>query len=81
MSIGSENERADLRECSLVLAPYLVAGEVAGTLGVLGPTRMDYPTVVPLVAATADAMSVALRSREGVTRVRTSSEDPSDGDE
>jgi heat-inducible transcriptional repressor len=42
VSIGSENERADLRECSLVLAPYLVAGEIAGTLGVLGPTRMDY---------------------------------------
>src|SRR2546423_3038055 len=40
--IGSENERADLLECSLVLAPYLVEGEVAGTVGVLGPTRMDY---------------------------------------
>jgi heat-inducible transcriptional repressor len=40
--IGSENERADLLECSLVLAPYLVEGEPAGTVGVLGPTRMDY---------------------------------------
>jgi heat-inducible transcriptional repressor len=40
--IGSENEQDALRECSLVLAPYLVAGEVIGTLGVLGPTRMDY---------------------------------------
>jgi heat-inducible transcriptional repressor len=40
--IGSENSRADLVECSLVLAPYLVEGEVAGTVGVLGPTRMDY---------------------------------------
>jgi heat-inducible transcriptional repressor len=40
--IGAENERADLRECSIVLAPYLVEGEPLGTIGVLGPTRMDY---------------------------------------
>ncbi len=40
--IGSENTRADLLECSIVLAPYLVEGELAGTVGVLGPTRMDY---------------------------------------
>jgi heat-inducible transcriptional repressor len=40
--IGAENELADLRECSLVLAPYLVEGEAIGTVGVLGPTRMDY---------------------------------------
>jgi len=40
--IGSANERADLRECSIVLAPYLVEGEPLGTIGVLGPTRMDY---------------------------------------
>jgi heat-inducible transcriptional repressor len=40
--IGSENTREDLLECSLVLAPYLVEGEPAGTVGVLGPTRMDY---------------------------------------
>jgi heat-inducible transcriptional repressor len=42
VSIGSENASVDLRECSLVLAPYLVEGEPAGTVGVLGPTRMDY---------------------------------------
>jgi heat-inducible transcriptional repressor len=42
VSIGSENMSVDLRECSLVLAPYLIEGENAGTVGVLGPTRMDY---------------------------------------
>ena len=42
VSIGSENASVDLRECSLVLAPYLIEGEPAGTVGVLGPTRMDY---------------------------------------
>jgi heat-inducible transcriptional repressor len=49
--IGAENERADLLECSLVLAPYLVEGEVAGTVGVLGPTRMDYRKAQAAVSA------------------------------
>jgi heat-inducible transcriptional repressor len=31
-----------MHECSLVLAPYLVEGSPAGTVGILGPTRMDY---------------------------------------
>ncbi|HEY3832516.1 MAG TPA: heat-inducible transcriptional repressor HrcA [Acidimicrobiia bacterium] len=42
VTIGSEHKRSDLQECSLVLAPYLVDGAFAGTVGVLGPTRMDY---------------------------------------
>ncbi len=49
--IGSENERADLVECSLVLAPYLVEGELAGSIGVLGPTRMDYRKAQAAVVA------------------------------
>ena len=51
VSIGSENSSADLRECSLVLAPYLVEGEPAGTVGVLGPTRMDYRKAQAAVSA------------------------------
>jgi heat-inducible transcriptional repressor len=50
VSIGSENTSLDLRECSLVLAPYLVEGEIAGTVGVLGPTRMDYRKAQAAVA-------------------------------
>ncbi len=42
VTIGSEHTISDLQECSLVLAPYLVDGTPAGTVGVLGPTRMDY---------------------------------------
>jgi heat-inducible transcriptional repressor len=49
--IGAENEHDDLRECSLVLAPYLVEGEPAGTIGVLGPTRMDYRRATAAVEA------------------------------
>ena len=48
--IGAENLRDDLVECSLVLAPYLVQGEIAGTVGVLGPTRMDYRKAQAAVA-------------------------------
>ena len=48
--IGSENASADLQECSLVLAPYLVEGELMGTVGVLGPTRMDYRRAQAAVA-------------------------------
>ena len=48
--IGSENASADLQECSLVLAPYLVEGELLGTVGVLGPTRMDYRKAQAAVA-------------------------------
>jgi heat-inducible transcriptional repressor len=48
--IGAENELADLRECSLVIAPYIVEGETVGTVGVLGPTRMDYRKAQAAVA-------------------------------
>ena len=43
VTIGSEHKRSDLQECSLVLAPYLVDGTFAGTVGVLGP----YPHGLP----------------------------------
>jgi heat-inducible transcriptional repressor len=45
---------------SLVAAPYADGGYPGGAVGVLGPTRMDYARVVPIVGATADAMSAAL---------------------
>jgi heat-inducible transcriptional repressor len=51
VSIGSENEIKELRDCAIVLAPYRVEGEVAGTVGVLGPTRMDYRQTIGAVAA------------------------------
>ncbi len=42
VSIGKENRIASLAECSLVVAPYTVGDEVVGTIGILGPTRMNY---------------------------------------
>jgi heat-inducible transcriptional repressor len=60
--IGAENERADLVECSLVLAPYLVEGERAGTVGVLGPTRMDYRKAQAAVATISQLLGRQLSS-------------------
>jgi heat-inducible transcriptional repressor len=62
--VGSEAGELAGGELSLVVAPYVDRGRVAGTVGVLGPTRMDYAKVMPLVDATAAAMSEAL-SRTG----------------
>lgn len=50
VSIGSENGMASLAECSLVVAPYEVGDQVMGTIGVLGPTRMNYPQALAAVA-------------------------------
>ncbi len=49
--IGSENRLEDLRECSIVLARFDVEGRAAGTVGILGPTRMNYPQAMAAVAA------------------------------
>ena len=49
--IGAENDLEELRDCAIVLAPYRVEGELAGTVGVLGPTRMDYQQALAAVAA------------------------------
>lgn len=58
--VGHETGDLGGGDLSLVVAPYTERGRVAGTVGVLGPTRMDYAKVMPLVDATAAAMSEAL---------------------
>lgn len=58
--IGGESDLLPLDECSLVTAPYSVDGQVVGTLGVVGPTRMAYERVVPIVDITAKLLSSAL---------------------
>lgn len=47
--IGSENPVDEMRDCSFVGAKYLINGRVAGTIGVVGPTRMDYRRAVGAV--------------------------------
>jgi heat-inducible transcriptional repressor len=58
--IGGESGIAPLDECSVVTAPYEVDGQVVGTVGVIGPTRMAYERVIPIVEITAKLMSSAL---------------------
>lgn len=57
--VGSETGELAQSELSLVVAPYAEQGKLVGAVGVLGPTRMDYAKVMPLVDATAAAMSEA----------------------
>jgi heat-inducible transcriptional repressor len=58
--IGAESGVAPLDECSVIAAPYEVDGKVVGTLGVIGPTRMAYERVIPIVDITAKLLSNAL---------------------
>lgn len=57
VAIGSETGVQPLAECSLVVAPYVVEGESVGTIGVLGPTRMNYPQALSAVAVVSKALS------------------------
>ena len=58
--IGGESQLVPLDEMSIVTAPYEVDGVVVGTVGVIGPTRMAYERVIPIVDVTAKLLSSAL---------------------
>lgn len=49
IKIGSENILQEVQECSLVMATYCLGKEVVGSIGILGPTRMEYPRVVAVL--------------------------------
>jgi heat-inducible transcriptional repressor len=61
--IGGESGVAPLDECSVITAPYQVDGQVVGTVGVIGPTRMAYERVIPIVDITAKLLSSLLTQR------------------
>lgn len=55
--IGSENKLFSLKSSSLVISPYMNGeGEIVGAVGVIGPTRLNYARVVPMVTYTAGLM-------------------------
>ncbi|MGE3619786.1 MAG: heat-inducible transcriptional repressor HrcA [Acidimicrobiia bacterium] len=60
VAIGTETGMAPLADCALVVAPYEVEGEAAGTIGVLGPARMDYPDAMAAVAVVSRRLSKRL---------------------
>ncbi len=47
--IGQENKMVDLQDCSLVMAPCVVSDDALGIIGVLGPRRMAYSQIIPMV--------------------------------
>ncbi|MCL2523507.1 MAG: heat-inducible transcriptional repressor HrcA [Betaproteobacteria bacterium] len=62
--IGGESGIASLDECSVIAAPYAIDGQVVGSVGVIGPTRMAYERVIPIVDITARLLSGALSGKE-----------------
>lgn len=61
--IGEESGYQQLDQCSVITAPYEVDDRVVGVLGVIGPTRMAYDRVIPLVDVTAKLLGAALKHR------------------
>ena len=62
--IGEESGYRILESVSVVASPYSVEGEVVGVLGVIGPTRMAYDRIIPIVDITARLLGSALNSRD-----------------
>ncbi len=60
VAIGTETGVATLADCSLVVAPYEVDGEAVGSIGVLGPTRMNYPQALAAVAVVSQRLGSRL---------------------
>ncbi|MBS7455935.1 heat-inducible transcriptional repressor HrcA [Coralloluteibacterium stylophorae] len=58
--IGEEAGLPSLGACTVITAPYAVEGQVLGVLGVIGPTRMAYDRVIPIVEASAEVLGAAL---------------------
>jgi heat-inducible transcriptional repressor len=61
--IGEESGYTTLKDCSVITAPYGVNSEVVGVLGVIGPTRIAYDRVIPIVDITAKILGSALAAR------------------
>ncbi len=59
--VGEESGYDVFDECSLITSPYLEDGKVVGVLGVIGPTRMPYDRVIPIVDVTAKLLGSALK--------------------
>jgi heat-inducible transcriptional repressor len=62
--IGGENDFNEMQGCSVVTAPYTRENFTLGTLGVIGPTRMDYSNIIPIVDYTASLLSKILENMD-----------------
>jgi len=62
VKIGTENEHKEMKDYSFVGANYQLGGRNVGTLGILGPTRMDYARAISTVKCIAKSLSEVLES-------------------
>jgi heat-inducible transcriptional repressor len=62
--IGQESGHRILDDISVVTAPYMLGNQVVGVLGIIGPTRMAYERVIPIVDVTAKLLGSALNARK-----------------
>ena len=69
--IGAESGYEALQDCSVVTAPYTIDRQIVGILGVIGPTRMSYERVVPVVDLTARLLSAAFNISGQPPRLET----------
>ena len=60
VAIGTEHGLEPLATCAVVVSPYQVEGKIAGTVGVLGPTRMNYPQALAAVAVVSQRLGQRL---------------------
>jgi len=58
--IGSENKQKEMQNCSLITRKYRIKGKTAGAIGILGPTRMNYPRMVSIVEYISEKLSEIL---------------------
>ena len=64
ITIGSEMPQEDVQDCSMIVANYFVNGEKAGSIGVLGPTRMSYGKTVSLMEQLSAELSKAMSDKK-----------------
>jgi heat-inducible transcriptional repressor len=62
IAIGSESQVQEMETCSVVTSTYGCGGDVLGVLGVIGPRRMNYSRVIPLVGYTAKLLTEILET-------------------
>ncbi len=62
VQIGTENMVEEIKECTLITATYKINNRTLGTVGVLGPTRMDYARIIGVVRCLVDKLSESLSS-------------------
>lgn len=65
IKIGQENEVDDIKNCSVVVATYYIANRAVGKIGVIGPTRMEYPRVISSVDVISDILGKLISKASG----------------